>query len=144
METVFSVLKYLFFGFFGLIAVLFLLALVFGKRIVKQWEFEAEFRDADGREFGEFDIELSRIAKEESVDTFKAEFKLRHPTLQAGQRVQVFVDEVLILEGLVATAGRIRLDQQHCKNSLETAAAGQLCRVVYGGVEQFSEALVPD
>jgi hypothetical protein len=144
VETVFSAIKYLFFGFFGLIAVLFLLALLFGKRIVKQWEYEAEFRDADGREFGEFDIELSRIAKEESADTFKAEFKLRHQSLQQGQRVQVFVDDILILEGHVETAGKIRLNQQHCKNTLETAAAGQLCRVVYGGVEQFSEALVRD
>ncbi|MCH9696142.1 MAG: hypothetical protein K0U72_16620 [Gammaproteobacteria bacterium] len=144
METVFAFLKYAFLGFFGLIAALFVLAIVFGKRIVKQWEFDAEFRDANGREFGELDIELSRIAKEETVDTFKAKFKMRHESLQVGQRVQVFVDDVLVLEGAVETAGRIWLTQENCKNSLQSASAGQLCRVVYGGVEQFSEPLVRD
>lgn len=50
-------------SFFDLIAVLFIFALIFGKRKVKKWEFEAEFRDSSGREFGGFDIELSHIAK---------------------------------------------------------------------------------
>jgi len=85
MDFIFSILKIIFFGFFGLIGLLFLLALIFGKRIVKQWEYEAEFRDGGGREFGEFDIELSRVASK-----------------------------------------------------------GQICRVAYGGVEQFSQVIVED
>ena len=64
MENVFSMVLYLIYGFLGLLAVLFVLAMLFGKRIRKQWEFEAEFRDAAGREFGELDIESSRIEKE--------------------------------------------------------------------------------
>ena len=144
MDFIFSILKIIFFGFFGLIGLLFLLALIFGKRIVKQWEFEAEFRDESGKEFGEFDIELSRVAKKETEDTFKAKFRLRHDTLGLGQRVQVFLDEVLVLEGNVETAGRILLTEEHIKTALTTASKGQVCRVVYGGVEQFSQAIVED
>lgn len=144
MDAIFSVLKYLVFGFFGLIGLLFVLALLFGKRVIKRWEYEAEFRDDNGREFAEFDIELSRIAKEETEDTFKAEFRLRHASLKAGQRVQVFLDDNLVLEGLSDKAGRIRLGAEHIKTPLEAASAGQLCRVVYGGVERFSAAIIRD
>ncbi len=144
METVFTVVKYLFLGFFGLIGLLFVLALLFGKRMIKQWEYEAEFRDEKGREFGEFDIELSRLAKEEKEDSFKASFRLRHDSLQAGQRVQVFLDEILVMEGNVESAGRIGLGEEHIKTRLTAASAGQICRVVYGGIEQFSQAMVRD
>lgn len=144
MDALFSIIKFIFLGFFGLIGVLFLLALIFGKRIVKQWEFEAEFRDEQGREFGEFDIELSRVAKKETEDTFKAKFRMRHESLEHGQRVQVFLDDVLVLEGKVETAGRIRLTQGDIKTTLANAGAGQTCRVVYGGIERFSQAIERD
>jgi hypothetical protein len=144
MDLIFSIVKTIFFGFFGLIGLLFLLALIFGKRIVKQWEFEAEFRDERGREFGEFDIELSRVAKKETEDTFKAKFRLRHDTLEFGQRVQVFLDDALVLEGNVETAGRILLTDEHIKIALTTASKGQVCRVVYGGNERFSQPIVED
>ena len=144
MDVVFLIFKIVFFGIFGLVAALFVLALVFGKRIVKQWEFEAEFRDEKGREFGEFDIEMSRLAKGESVDTFKASFRMRHASLAFGQRVQVFLDDDLVLAGNVEKAGHIRLGKEHIETGLTSAHAGQLCRVVYGGKEHFSEAIVPD
>jgi hypothetical protein len=144
MDAIFSIVKIIFFGFFGLIGVLFLLALVFGKRIVKQWDFEAEFRDEQGREFGELDIELSHIAKKETEDTFKAKFRLKHASLEQGQRLQVFLDDALILEGNVETAGRILLAGKHVKTPLTTASAGQVCRVVYGGRERFTQAIEKD
>lgn len=144
MDTIFSVAKYIVFGFFGFIGLLFLFALVFGKRVLKQWEYEAEFRDEDGREFGEFEIELSRIAKEETEDTFKASFRIKHGSLVAGQRVQVFLDDVLVLEGAAEKAGRIYLGKTHIVNTLAEARAGQICRIVYGGVAQFSAEIVPD
>ena len=144
MDVIFSIVKYIFLGFFGLIGVLFLLALIFGKRIVKQWDFEAEFRDEQGREFGELDIELSHIAKKETEDTFKAKLRLKHASLERGQRVQVFLDEVLILEGNAEVAGRILLTEEHIKTSLTTASAGQVCRVVYGGRERFTQAIEKD
>ena len=49
LELIFAVFKYVLTGFFGLIALLFVAALVFGKRIRKRWELEAEFHDAGGR-----------------------------------------------------------------------------------------------
>ncbi len=144
MDAIFSVLKYLVFGFFGLIGLLFVLAVLFGRRIIKRREYEAKFHDDGGREFAEFDIELSRIEKQETEDSFKAKFILRHASLGAGQRVQVFLDDTLVLEGMSKKAGRIILGDEHIKTSLEAASVGQLCRVVYGGVERFSAAIVPD
>ena len=144
MDVIVSIFKYIFFGFFGFIGLMFVLALVFGKRMIKQWEFEAEFRDENGREFGEFDIELSRVAKKESEDTFKASFRMRHKSLEFGQRVQVYLDNDLVLEGNVEKAGRIWLTNDHIVTALATASAGQICRIRFGGVERFAEAIVPD
>lgn len=144
METLFSIVVYILFGFFGLILLLFILAMLFGKRIKKKWEFEAEFRDEGGREFGEFDIEMSRVEKEETNYSFKAKFKLRHESLEPGQRVQVYLDEMLVLEGQVEKAGRIWLRKDAVVNEAVDATAGQICRVVYGGLERFSEAIRPD
>jgi len=144
MDTLFSIVIYILFGFFGFLLLLFVLAVLFGKRIRKKWEFEAEFRDADGREFGEFDIEMSRIEKEEPDFSFKAKFKLRHESLEAGQRVQVYLDSLLVMEGQVATTGRILLGRDAIVNEAVEAATGQVCRVVYGGLEQFSQPIEPD
>lgn len=144
MDILFSIVMYILFGFFGLLFVLFVLALLFGKRIRKRWEYEAEFRDESGREFGEFDIEMSRIEKEEPDFTFKADFKLRHESLEVGQRVQVYLDRQLIMEGVVETEGRIYLKQDAVVGAVKDASAGQLCRVVYGGLEHFAEPIRPD
>ena len=144
MDTLFSIVIYILFGFFGFLLLLFILALLFGERIKKKWEFEAEFRDDDGREFGEFDIEMSRIVKEEPDFSFKAKFKLRHESLEAGQRVQVYLDELLVMEGKVETAGRILLREDAVVIKATEARAGQVCRVVYGGLERFSQAIRPD
>ena len=144
MDSVFTVIKYIVLGFFGLIGALFVLALLFGKRIVKQWEYEAEFRDDSGKEFGEFDIELSRVAKEESEDTFKAKFRMRHDELGLGQRVEVYLDDVLVLAGNVEKEGRVWLRDEQVVTRLTEAREGQVCRVVWGGKERFSEAIVPD
>jgi len=144
MDTLFSIVVYILYGFFGFLLLLFLLAMLFGKRIKKKWEFEAEFRDDKGREFGELDIEMSRIEKEEPDFSFKAKFKLRHESLEAGQRVQVYLDKLLVMEGKVETAGRILLREEAIVNEATEASAGQVCRVVYGGLERFSQAIRPD
>ncbi len=144
METLFSIVVYILFGFFGFILLLFVLAMLFGKRMETKWEFEAEFRDDNGKEFGEFEIKMSRIVKEEPDFSFKARFKLRHLSLVVGQRVQVYLDKLLVMEGEVETAGRILLRKDAVVNEVTKATAGQICRVVYGGLEQFREAIRPD
>jgi len=144
MDALFSIVVYILYGFFGFLLLLFILAMLFGKRIKKKWEFEAEFQDADGREFGEFDIEMSRIEKEEPEFSFKAKFKLRHESLEVGQRVQVYLDDLLVMEGSVVTAGRILLREDAIANTAREATAGQVCRVVYGGLEHFAEPIRPD
>lgn len=144
MDTLFSIVIYILYGFFGLLLLLFVLAILFGKRIKKKWEYEAEFRDQSGREFGEFDIEMSRIEKEETDFTFKAKFKLRHESLGAGQRVQVYLDDLLVMEGAVETPGRIYLKNNAVVSPATEARKGQVCRVVYGGREHFAQPLRPD
>jgi hypothetical protein len=144
MDTLFTIVLYILYGFFGFLLLLFVLALLFGKRVRKKWEFEADFRDESGREFGEFDIEMSRVGKDEPDYSFKAKFKLRHDSLEVGQRVQVYLDELLVMEGAVASSGRIYLKQDAVVSEAMEASEGQVCRVVYGGLEHFAEPIRPD
>lgn len=145
MEMLFTALKYLFFGFFGLVVAIFVLAAVFGKRRITKWEYEAEFRDERGREFGEFDIEMSRIEKDEPNFSLKAEFKMRHPSLRLHQTIQVVLEDTLVLEGMVREEGRIRLTaEEHLQNEVADAQVGQLCRIVSGGTTLFEQPLELD
>ena len=144
METAFAIFKFILAGFFGLVGLLVVIALLFGKRIVKQWDYEAEFRNKAGREFGEFEIELSHVARKETVDTFKAKFKMRHSSLEAGQNVQVFLDDNLVMEGNVETPGRVFLGEEHIVTALSSASSGQICRVAIDGFERFSQPIKPD
>ncbi len=139
-----SYAMYLLYGLVVPFAVLMVLALLFGKRVKKHWEYEAEFRDASGRGFGEFDMELWQIANKESEPTFQAKFRLQHESLEAGQRVEVYVDDVLVLAGDSQKPGRIFLKTDAVITPLAEAAEGQLCRVVYGGREHFAAPLKPD
>lgn len=144
MNSVIIVIQYLFIGMFGLIGLLILLALVFGKRVVRQWDYEAEFRDADGREYAEFDIELSQIQKEEPSPTIKAKLRMRHDSLTPHQNVQLFLDDRRILEGMVEKAGRIYIRKRFGAGDLGDVRTGQQCRIVVGGDEIASEPLRPD
>jgi len=144
MELIFSILKYSVFGFFGLIGLLIVVVMVFGKRIDKKWDYEADFRDESGKEFGELDVEMSRIEKDEQDYSLKAKFRMRHPSLKRLATVQVFLDDLLILEGMVEKDGRIRLGKQNLQNEITDPPDGQLCRVVCGGEELFSQVMEPD
>jgi len=144
MEMLFSIVLYLLYGFFALLLLLFIMAVLFGKRIKKLWEYEAEFQDEGGREFGEFDFEKSRVEKEEPEYSFKASFKMRHESLEAGQVVQVYLDDLLVMQGVVARSGRIYLKEEAVMNKVNEPFEGQICRVVYGGQERFTAPIRPD
>lgn len=144
METVFSIFLYLFYGFIALIAVLIFVAVVFGKRVIRKWEYEAEFRNDAGREFGELELKMSKIEKEEPDFSLKAEFWLRHDLLQPHQTVRVYLDELLLMEGMVSDAGRIRLGNDHLQTEIDEPGAGQTCRVECGGTEIARAELMPD
>lgn len=141
MEGILSLLLY---GFFGLLFLLIAVTLIFGKRVKKQWEYEAEFRDEGGVEFGEFEIELSQIQKEEPSPTVKAELKLRHESLIQHRTVQALIDDRLILEGMVTTPGRIRIRKRMGEADAGSVSSGQICRIRIGGSEQFEEPLRRD
>ena len=144
METLYAIAKFLFFGFFGLLGFVLVLVIVFGDRIKKKWEYEAEFRDERGREFGEFEVEMSRIEKKEPNYTLKAEFKMRHAALALHSTVQIFLDQLLVLEGMVKEEGRICLDNSHLVNQVTDPQTGQICRVICGGREILTQEIVPD
>ena len=86
LESVVSVVKALALGFVALIGGLFVVAILFGKRIEKKWEYEAKFRGPGDRELGEFDIQLSRVIEKDPAKqkdfAVDAKFVLGHPSLQ--------------------------------------------------------------
>ena len=140
MEIFFSTLKW-----FGIgIAALVIITLLFGKRIKKKWEYEAEFRDASGKEFGEFEVEMSKIEKEEHEYTLKFEFHLRHESVRQTQTVQVFIDDLLVLEGMPEKDGYVRLGNDNRQNTVDEPLQDKMCRVVIGGQEIVSQALMRD
>jgi len=144
MEILFSVLGNLVYGLFGLLLLLFLLALLFGRRIRKRWEFEAEFRDRYEREFGEFDMELSRVGKQESGYSFKARFRMRHESLERGQAIEIYLDDTLVMRGTVTRPGRVFLRDKAVMNAVTDPREGQVCRVVWGGIERFRAPILRD
>ena len=144
MDLILSIVKYAFLGFFGLIIALFVLALLFGKRTKKKWEFDADFLDENGRELGELDIEMSRIEKEEPDYTFKAKLVMRHEALVIDARVNVELDGKPLLAGRVDKAGRIQLGNEHIQTTLGQANTGQVARVLVDDVEIASAELRPD
>ena len=140
VEVIFSILKW---SGIGLVA-LIIVAILFGKRIKKKWEYEAEFRDASGKEFGEFEVEMSKIEKEEQDYTLKFEFHLRHEAVRQTQPVQVYIDDLLVLEGMPEKDGYVRLGNANKQNTVDEPLLDKLCRVVIGGQEVVSQALRPD
>ncbi len=144
METLFQYLSYLVSGFFGFIALLVLLALIFGKRVEKKWEYEADFHDKFHREIGEFDIELRKVEKEDIDFKLKAEFKLKHSELKQGQIVKVFLNDELVMEGSVIQEGRIFLNNDHLKSKIENPQEGQICRVMCSATELFAVPIHKD
>ena len=144
MDIFVTIFKYFFLGFFGLVGFLVVYAILFGKRIKKEWEYEAEFHNDAGREFAELDIESSRIEKEEPYFSLKARFKMKHALLQPQVTVQVFIDDTLVMQGMPKEAGRIYLRQDDMTIDSLDVSAGQLCRIVIDGTEHFSQELVVD
>ena len=144
METLLNLVTYAFGGFFALIGALFVLALLFGKRMETKWDLEADFRDERGREIGEFETECKRVVGEETDFTQRAKLELRHSALQVGQRVQVRLEDVPVMEGPVEEAGRIRLRDEHVCGEIKDPKAGQTCSVLLDGAELLSAPLERD
>ena len=144
MDTLFSIVNYLVFGIFGFLLLLFLLAMLFGKRVRKRWEFEAKFKDMYEREFGEFDFEMSRVDKDEEDFSFKATFRMKHESLEKGLDIEVYLDDVLVMRGEVNKTGRVYLRNKAVMNTVSDPREGQVCRVVWGGIERFRAPIKVD
>ncbi|MEM1449945.1 MAG: hypothetical protein AAF957_12930 [Planctomycetota bacterium] len=144
MDGIFDVIRTVLVGFFGFLASLFALALVFGKRIEREWEYEAEFHDKWGNEIGELDIERSRVRGESEDFEPRANLTFKHRSLEAEDVVQVYLDDELILEGKVARDGRVRLTDGDLMSNLERPQVGQTCTIRRGEETLAESVLVRD
>jgi hypothetical protein len=97
---------------------------LFGKRVDKEWEYEARFFDAKGREIGEFDIDSLRFADDEGDYKLKVNSRLKHPELCRGRPVSVYPVDVLVPGSMVEQEGRISLFNRHPKQDINNPAAG--------------------
>ena len=144
IDIVFNVFFYGIAGFFGLILLLVILALIFGKRVIKQWDFEAEFHDERGREIAEFEIESSRIDKEEPDFTTKAEFHCKHDALAPGDEVAIYLDDLRVMAGPVEKAGSVRFGIDRLLDKSLVPKAGQRCVVKRNGELLMEQVLRRD
>lgn len=144
MDALLSISGLLVDGLVGLLLLLLLLAVLLRKRVRKRWAFKATFRDMSERKFGEFHIALSRIAKQESGYSIKATLRMQHDSLGKGQVVDVYLDDTLVIHGKVQKAARLVLRRKAVIDSVSEPRDGQVCRVVWDGIEQFRAPILPD
>lgn len=144
IETLFNLFMNLALGFIGFIVLVFVLAILFGKRVDKKWEFEANFYNDKHKEIGEFDIEMKKYAKEEGDYSLDANFRLKHSVLRIGRVVQIFLEDELVMEGVVEKEGRITLNNNNLKSEINDPHEGQICRVMCSSVELFAEKIIKD
>lgn len=124
-----------------LLAALAVVVALSGRRIRKRRQFGARFRDAETGEFGKFDIEISAARRRAAAFTTEARFRMRHPRLVLYKRVQVFVEDSIVLEGRVTSPGQIELGPAHLRELPDVLRRGQRCRVAIDGSELFAADL---
>ncbi|MEM7410395.1 MAG: hypothetical protein AAF430_09195 [Myxococcota bacterium] len=137
------------FAFFGGIFALIVLAVLFGKRIERKWDYEADFRDERGREIGELDVELFRVIEDKRAAVqpdfqLKVKFVLRHPALTPGQGLVVRLAGEPIFEQTLSESGRVLLREDALCSQIKSPRVGDLVTVEVGGAELFSEPLRRD
>lgn len=130
-----SIIFYAIGGFFGFIFLLFILALIFGKKVEKKWELEADFLNSAGKEIGEFEIELKRYPKEQTEFELNAKLFLRHDSLKTGRTIEVLLEGQLVMRGTVQKPGVIRLGNDDLMADITDPKAGLTCIVLCESVE---------
>ena len=144
IDTILNLLGYAMMGFVGLILCFLVFALLFGDKVIKDWEYEAKFYK-EGKEVGELDMEYSMIEKRETEKQFKPSFRLKDASLTKGKTVDVFLDDHLILRGPVLKEGRIRLGKKHCIDEIiKVPVDYKECRVKASGSLVASGKLYDD
>ncbi len=144
MEIIGDIFRFAGYGLGGLFVILVVITLIFGKRVIKKWEYEANIYSDKRREIGEFDIEMKKYDVEGAEFELKAKFVLRHPELTPGKVVKIFLNDELVMEGPVTDKGRIYLRNEHLISTIDDPQADQICRVMCSSVELFSEPLKAD
>jgi hypothetical protein len=142
MELLFTVIKYLFLGIFGLVALLIVLTILFGKKVTKHWEYEAKFMDS-GRERGEFDVKFYRLEGEDE-DRLDIKCTLRDPRLKKAMSMEMFLDDKRVLKGIVEKDGKLFLGSDALVTEFTEPSAGQRCELKHDGRAWYSGELYVD
>ena len=133
-----------FFYFFIFLVVLFALAILFGDRVKKTWDFEAEFFD-EGDEVGEFDLELSQILKKEKAPSLKGKLSIKSPKLKKGQSIEVLLNDQLVMRGEVGFKNKAWLRTEALViQEIQRPKLGDICQVLVEGKPIFKGRLKPD
>ena len=144
MELIFDILIYIVVGFFGLIALFVVFAVLFGKKVEKNYDLEVEFHDEKGREFAEFDLKEWRYEKEGGEFKLSISFKWRDIHLAIGNHVEVLLESQVVLAGVVEEDGKIRLNSKHLVNKPQDPKVGQQCQIKLDGEVVLEKGLVKD
>lgn len=147
MELVFNIFILVMQGLGYLVAglvVLIFLIIIFGKNQENRYDLEAEFKDENDREFADFDIKLWRYVKQAGDYQLKANFSWKEPRLSIGDKVSVYLNDVLVLEGSVEKASSISLNNKHLQNTPNNPKQGDECRVLLNGNLELKQDVVDD
>ena len=139
-----SIIFYIVGGFFGFIFLLIILTILFGKKVEKKWDLEADFLNDKGREIGEFDLELKRYPEEQTDFELVVKFFLRHDALLPGRKIEVSLRDETVMTGAVEKQGVIRLSKEHLVAEITNPAEGDICTVLCDGQEICRAVLRPD
>lgn len=128
----------------GFIVFLVVIAILFGKKQEEQYDLEAEFVDENNREYAEFDLRSWRYAKEQGDFQLDVSFHWKDERLTTGDKVQVSLENSVILEGNVSDAGKIRLNKDNLINQPNNPKAGKICTVMLNGDKVLEQAMERD
>jgi len=137
LELLFSIIKYAFLGFFGVISLLIIITIIFGDKIENRWRFKALFHDGNNNQIGRFRITLFGYVKKDKPDQIKIKLRLKHPQLMQGALVKVYIDDRLYYEWSVKKQGKASfgkvMDIKDFKYSLDEPALGRICKIKCSG-----------
>lgn len=144
-ESVISIASWLVGTVIILMVIFIVIAVLFGKKVEKQYDLEAEFNDEDDKEFADFDLSSWRYEKEGGEFQFEASFKWRDSRLALGSQVEVCLENQVVLQGTAEESGKINLhSKQHLANEPKSPQAGQTCQIKLNGEVVLEQPLHED
>jgi len=137
LELFFNIIKYLFLGLFGIVALVIVVTIIFGDKIENRWRFKALFSDDKNQQIGRFRVTLFGYVKKHKPDQLKIKLRLKHPQLIPGALVKIYIDDTLFYENSISKQGKVSfgkvMDKSDFKGILKQPELGQLCKIKSAG-----------